>query len=248
MRSERRRRFGRSPLVKRSQLEAVCGDARHQLLLDWREVGAVPRLGRSALLGRVEDDRAAHVAVPVAFGLGPRIDQVGADAARETVGLEGRVQLLPVRVARPAEVVQVRQPLAHVGPAARAAFATFDGEIPAAMVLGGSTRRNRRGWVAIIVVIATLVVMMIAFVATITFVTVVVALSALVAAVAIMRTLREAIADFKEAGRAIGHFNFSDSNQLHAHRKACKDKTPVIVGLVRRRARLLPALPRAGAC
>jgi fructose-bisphosphate aldolase class II len=47
-----------------------------------------------------------------------------------------------------------------------------------------------------------------------------------------MRTLREAISDFKQAGQAIGHFNISDSNQLHAIANAAKEATlPVIIGL-----------------
>jgi fructose-bisphosphate aldolase class II len=47
-----------------------------------------------------------------------------------------------------------------------------------------------------------------------------------------MRTLREAVTDYKAARQAIGHFNFSDSNQLHAIAKAAKDtNVPVIVGL-----------------
>ena len=47
-----------------------------------------------------------------------------------------------------------------------------------------------------------------------------------------MRTLREVIVDSKQARQAIGHFNFSDSNQLHAIALASKDTgLPVIVGL-----------------
>lgn len=47
-----------------------------------------------------------------------------------------------------------------------------------------------------------------------------------------MRTLREAISDFKQAGQAIGHFNISDSNQLQAIAKAAKETAlPVIIGL-----------------
>lgn len=47
-----------------------------------------------------------------------------------------------------------------------------------------------------------------------------------------MRTLREAITDFKQAGQAIGHFNISDSNQLHAIAAAAKEAAlPVIIGL-----------------
>lgn len=45
-------------------------------------------------------------------------------------------------------------------------------------------------------------------------------------------TLRETIAQYKEAHKAIGHFNFSDSNQLHAIALAAKETgLPVIVGL-----------------
>ncbi|HEY6019023.1 MAG TPA: class II fructose-bisphosphate aldolase [Candidatus Paceibacterota bacterium] len=47
-----------------------------------------------------------------------------------------------------------------------------------------------------------------------------------------MQTLRAAIADFKKQGKAIGHFNISDSNQLHALAQASLEtKLPVIVGL-----------------
>jgi fructose-bisphosphate aldolase class II len=47
-----------------------------------------------------------------------------------------------------------------------------------------------------------------------------------------MKTLRETIAEYKKAGRAIGHFNFSDSNQLQAIAKAAKETgLPVIAGL-----------------
>lgn len=47
-----------------------------------------------------------------------------------------------------------------------------------------------------------------------------------------MQTLRETIADFKAKGKAIGHFNFSDSNQLHAIALAAKETgLPVIAGL-----------------
>jgi fructose-bisphosphate aldolase class II len=47
-----------------------------------------------------------------------------------------------------------------------------------------------------------------------------------------MRTLRDTIADFLDAGKAIGHFNFSDSNQLQALAKAAKETgLPIIVGL-----------------
>ena len=47
-----------------------------------------------------------------------------------------------------------------------------------------------------------------------------------------MQTLRETIAEYKKAGRALGHFNFSDSNQLTAIMLAAKEcKLPVVVGL-----------------
>jgi fructose-bisphosphate aldolase class II len=47
-----------------------------------------------------------------------------------------------------------------------------------------------------------------------------------------MRTLREAISDYQKAGAAIGHFNISDSNQLHAIAEAAKETNlPVIIGL-----------------
>ena len=47
-----------------------------------------------------------------------------------------------------------------------------------------------------------------------------------------MQTLREAITAAKAEGRAIGHFNFSDSNQLHAIALAAQAAAlPVIAGL-----------------
>jgi len=47
-----------------------------------------------------------------------------------------------------------------------------------------------------------------------------------------MQSLRAAIGDFKKQGKAIGHFNVSDSNQLHALAQAALEtKLPVIVGL-----------------
>ncbi|HVZ76281.1 MAG TPA: class II fructose-bisphosphate aldolase [Candidatus Paceibacterota bacterium] len=47
-----------------------------------------------------------------------------------------------------------------------------------------------------------------------------------------MKNLRATIADFKAAGKAIGHFNFSDSNQLRAIALAAKEvNVPVIAGL-----------------
>lgn len=45
-------------------------------------------------------------------------------------------------------------------------------------------------------------------------------------------TLREVIQQFKHEGKAVGHFNISDSNQLHAIALAAKETgLPVIVGL-----------------
>jgi len=45
-------------------------------------------------------------------------------------------------------------------------------------------------------------------------------------------TLRETIQQFKDGGKAIGHFNISDSNQLHAIGLAAKETgLPAIVGL-----------------
>ena len=47
-----------------------------------------------------------------------------------------------------------------------------------------------------------------------------------------MQTLREIIGEFKQKGGALGHFNFSDSNQLHAIALAAKETgLPVIAGL-----------------
>lgn len=47
-----------------------------------------------------------------------------------------------------------------------------------------------------------------------------------------MQTLREAIQEYKQAGKAIGHFNFSDSNQLKAIAEAARETgLPVIAGL-----------------
>lgn len=47
-----------------------------------------------------------------------------------------------------------------------------------------------------------------------------------------MRTLREVIFEFKQTGKAVGHFNVSDSNQLEALAEAAKETgLPVIVGL-----------------
>lgn len=47
-----------------------------------------------------------------------------------------------------------------------------------------------------------------------------------------MRALRDVIQEYKKAGKAIGHFNFSDSNQLKAIIDASKEANlPVIAGL-----------------
>jgi fructose-bisphosphate aldolase class II len=47
-----------------------------------------------------------------------------------------------------------------------------------------------------------------------------------------MKTLRETITEYKQAGKALGHFNFSDSNQLYAIAMAAKEcSLPVVVGL-----------------
>lgn len=47
-----------------------------------------------------------------------------------------------------------------------------------------------------------------------------------------MQTLRETIEEYKKAGKALGHFNFSDSNQLTAIMMAAKENNlPVVVGL-----------------
>ena len=47
-----------------------------------------------------------------------------------------------------------------------------------------------------------------------------------------MQSLREAIAEFQKSGKALGHFNISDSNQLHAIALAAKETgLPAIVGL-----------------
>lgn len=47
-----------------------------------------------------------------------------------------------------------------------------------------------------------------------------------------MKPLREVINDYRSAGRAIGHFNFSDSNQLKAIAQAAKETgLPAIAGL-----------------
>lgn len=47
-----------------------------------------------------------------------------------------------------------------------------------------------------------------------------------------MQTLREVVIDFKQQHKALGHFNFSDSNQLQAIALAAKEcNLPVVVGL-----------------
>lgn len=47
-----------------------------------------------------------------------------------------------------------------------------------------------------------------------------------------MQTLREVINQYRQAGKAIGHFNFSDSNQLKAIAEAAKEaRLPVVAGL-----------------
>lgn len=47
-----------------------------------------------------------------------------------------------------------------------------------------------------------------------------------------MKTLRDAIAEYSQAKKAIGHFNVSDSNQLKAIAEAAKEiQLPVIAGL-----------------
>ena len=47
-----------------------------------------------------------------------------------------------------------------------------------------------------------------------------------------MQTLRETIEEYKKAGKGMGHFNISDSNQLHAVVAAARETgLPVIVGL-----------------
>ncbi len=47
-----------------------------------------------------------------------------------------------------------------------------------------------------------------------------------------MQTLREVIGEYKQNHKALGHFNFSDSNQLHAIAAAAKETgLPVVVGL-----------------
>ncbi|OGC95893.1 hypothetical protein A2590_01355, partial [Candidatus Adlerbacteria bacterium RIFOXYD1_FULL_48_8] len=47
-----------------------------------------------------------------------------------------------------------------------------------------------------------------------------------------MKTLKELISEYRTAGKALGHFNFSDSNQLQAIAAAAKETgLPVVVGL-----------------
>lgn len=56
-----------------------------------------------------------------------------------------------------------------------------------------------------------------------------------------MQTLRETILQFRTAGKAIGHFNFSDSNQLKAIAQASKETgLPVIAGLSEGEREYLP--------
>ena len=47
-----------------------------------------------------------------------------------------------------------------------------------------------------------------------------------------MKSLREVVQEYKKAGKALGHFNISDSNQLHAIALAAKETgLPAVVGL-----------------
>src|SRR5271170_7517979 len=47
-----------------------------------------------------------------------------------------------------------------------------------------------------------------------------------------MQPLKELIYEYKKAGKALGHFNFSDSNQLKALAMAAQEcGLPVVVGL-----------------
>ncbi len=47
-----------------------------------------------------------------------------------------------------------------------------------------------------------------------------------------MKSLRETVGEFRAMGKALGHFNFSDSNQLKAIAEAAKEtELPVIAGL-----------------
>src|SRR3989344_649895 len=47
-----------------------------------------------------------------------------------------------------------------------------------------------------------------------------------------MLSLREVVQEYKKAGKAVGHFNVSDSNQLSALAEAAKETgLPVIAGL-----------------
>jgi fructose-bisphosphate aldolase class II len=71
-----------------------------------------------------------------------------------------------------------------------------------------------------------------------------------------MRTLREVIADARDRGAAVGHFNVSDSNQLNAIAAAARDlNLPVMIGVsegerawfgVRQVAAMVHALRDAG--
>ena len=47
-----------------------------------------------------------------------------------------------------------------------------------------------------------------------------------------MKSLREVVGEFKAAGKALGHFNFSDYNQLKAIAEASREANlPIIAGL-----------------
>src|SRR6185369_14992917 len=47
-----------------------------------------------------------------------------------------------------------------------------------------------------------------------------------------MKSLRDVVQEYKQAHKAIGHFNISDSNQLHAIAQASKETgLPAIIGL-----------------
>src|SRR3989344_1694460 len=47
-----------------------------------------------------------------------------------------------------------------------------------------------------------------------------------------MRSLREVVQEYRKSGRAVGHFNISDSNQLRAIALAAKETgLPAIIGL-----------------
>ncbi len=58
-----------------------------------------------------------------------------------------------------------------------------------------------------------------------------------------MKSLREVVQEYKAAHKALGHFNFSDSNQLHAVALAAKETNlPVIVGLSEGEREFFPLL------